>query len=131
MLAFGSTVRAADLQTGTAMHVRRLDGAQLDFWIAKASGLQLDTRGLSASGPHDPAGKLWHPDSFHPSTDWTHAAPYLLDDWYNLEDCVESWFGTGWSVVPAFQKEPLKWFMRAYVATHFGEILEDAVSLQH
>jgi hypothetical protein len=107
------------------MHARRLDGAQLDFWVAKAAGLQRDTRTPQPGERHDPAGTLWHPDTFHPSMDWTHAARFLLDEWYSLEDCIASWFGPDWSLVPAFRSDPLKWFMRAFVALRFSETLED------
>jgi hypothetical protein len=110
------------------MHARRLDGAQLNFWVAKSSGLQLQQGMPQPGDQHNPAGKLWHPLTFHPGTDWTHASPYLLDEWFNLEDTLAEWFGPGWSQVPAFKSDPLKWFMRAYVSVCFGEMLEDSVS---
>lgn len=106
------------------MHARRLEGTQLNFWVAKSSGLQLQAGTPLPGDHHDPAGNSWHPLTFHPATDWTHASRFLLDEWYNLEDCLEEWFGPDWSHVPAFKSEPLKWFMRAYVAVCFGEILE-------
>lgn len=110
------------------MHAIRLDGAQLNYWVAKAAGLQLQTQAPKPGERHDADGLLWHPQNFRPALDWTHAARFLLDDWYGLEDCIANWFGPDWSLIPAFQVEPLKWFMRAYVATQFGEILEDAAA---
>ena len=108
------------------MHAMRLDGAQLDFWVAKAAGLQRAEQAPPPDSRHDTDGSSWHPQNFHPSVDWTHAARFLMDDWYSLEDCIANWFGPDWSLVPAFKVDPLKWFMRAYVATHFGEALEDS-----
>lgn len=108
------------------MHATRLEGAQLDFWVAKAAGLQREAQPPAPGNRHDTEGSSWHPHNFHPSADWTHAARYLLDDWYSLEDCISNWFGPDWSAVPAFKADPLKWFMRAFVATHFGEALEDS-----
>jgi len=107
------------------MHATRLDGAQLDFWVAKAAGLQRLQDTPSPGDRHDTEGQEWHPSTFHPSADWSHAARFLMDDWYNLEDCIANWFGPEWSRVPAFKADPLKWFMRAFVATHYGEALED------
>lgn len=107
------------------MHAMRLDGAQLDLWVAKAAGLQLQAPTPQPGERHDADGKDWHPQTFRPSVDWTHAARFLIDDWYNLEDCIANWFGPDWSLILAFKAEPLKWFMRAFVATHFGEVVED------
>ncbi|RFO97144.1 hypothetical protein DIC66_08345 [Rhodoferax lacus] len=108
------------------MHATRLQGERLDAWVAKAAGLQRQTLVPQPGERYDADGPSWHPDTFHPSVDWTHAARFLMDDWYNLEDCIANWFGPDWSLVPAFKAEPLAWFMRAFVATHFGEVLEDS-----
>jgi hypothetical protein len=112
------------------MNAMRLDTEQLDFWVAKAAGLQLRADAPQPGERHDSDGSTWHPHNFHPSVNWTHAARFLMDDWYSLEDCMDNWFGPDWSLVPAFQAEPLKWFMRSFVAVQFGEVLEDAADTQ-
>lgn len=109
------------------MDVRALNGALLDFWVAKAEGLQLDTDPLAANRPHDPESGRWHPQTYHPSTDWTQGGPIVSRDWYELEDHLIEWFGESWPVLEAFESAPLKWFMRAYVSIHFGGEVEDRV----
>jgi hypothetical protein len=107
------------------MQAKRLEGTQLDFWVARAAGLQRSHEAPEPGSRHDTDGNGWHPVTFHPSADWTHAARFLMEDWYSLEDRICDWFGPDWSLVPAFKADPLKWFMRAFVATHYGEALED------
>lgn len=107
------------------MNAKRLDGALLNFWVAKAAGLQRSAVAPQPGEKYDPASAEWHPINFSPATHWPHAARFLLSDWYDLEDWLENWFGPEWSQVPVFKADPLPWFMRAYVATQFGEILEN------
>jgi hypothetical protein len=107
------------------MHAKRIDGTLLDFWVAKAANLTLREQPLAPGQRHDPESGLWHPDTFHPSRDWTHGGPLLLGEWYAVEDILADWFSPDWSYVPAFREDPLKWFMRAYVALQYGETLED------
>lgn len=107
------------------MNAIRLEGALLNFWVAKAAGLQLSPVDPPAGAKYEPGSNEWHPSTFHPSTDWTHAARFLMSEWYGLEDWLENWFGPEWSQVPVFKNDPLPWFMRAYVATQFGETLEN------
>jgi hypothetical protein len=49
----------------------------------------------------------------------------LSGEWYAVEDVLTDWFGPDWSYVPAFREDPLKWFMRAYVALQYGDALEE------
>jgi hypothetical protein len=107
------------------MNTKRLEGPLLDFWVAKAAGLELDPVVPSPADRHDPSGNLWHPDNFHPSTNWTHGARFFNNEWFNIEDCMEGWFGPDWSNVPVVKQEPLAWFMRAYVTVMFSETLEE------
>ena len=55
--------------------------------------------------------------------------PFLAGEWYAIEDILADWFHPDWSEVPAFREDPLKWFMRAYVALQYGEMLEDGHGL--
>jgi hypothetical protein len=107
------------------MHAKRIEGTLLNFWVAKAANLKLQVQALAPGQKHDPDSGLWHPETFHPSTDWTHGGPLLSGEWYAVEDVLTDWFSPDWSYVPAFREDPLKWFMRAYVALQYGESLEE------
>lgn len=107
------------------MHSKMIEGSRLDFWVAKSAGLKLQTHAPAPDEKHDPESGFWHPDTFHPSVDWTHGGPLLCAEWYAVEDILSEWFSPQWSYVPAFREDPLKWFMRAFVTLQFGEVLED------
>jgi hypothetical protein len=107
------------------MHAKMIDGSLLDFWVAKAAGLKLREQAPAAGERHDPDSGSWHPENFHPSHDWTHAGPLLAGEWFAVEDILSEWFSPDWSYVPAFREDPLKWFMRAFVALQYGEMLEE------
>jgi hypothetical protein len=107
------------------MNAKRIDGTLLDFWVAKAANLTLQELPLTAGQKHDPESGLWHPETFHPSSNWTHGGPLLSGEWYAVEDILSDWFSPDWTYVPAFREDPLKWFMRAFVALQYGEALED------
>jgi hypothetical protein len=111
------------------MNVRALNGALLDFWVAKSEGLKLKTDPLRPGETHDALSGYWHPRTYHPSTDWTQGGPIVSRDWYELEDRLIEWFGPNWPLMDAFDAAPLKWFMRAFVSIHFGEQVEDMVKL--
>jgi hypothetical protein len=107
------------------MHAKKIDDALLDFWVAKAANLKLLAQAPAAGAKHDPDSGSWHPQTFHPSSDWTHGGPLLSAEWYALEDILADWFTSDWSYVPAFREDPLKWFMRAFVALQYGDALEE------
>jgi hypothetical protein len=111
------------------MHAKKIEGALLDFWVAKAAGLKLQARAPATGEKHDPDSGFWHSQTFHPATDWTHGGPLLSGEWYAVEDILSDWFTSDWSYVPAFREDPLKWFMRAYVALQFGETLEERADI--
>jgi hypothetical protein len=50
----------------------------------------------------------------------------LSNEWFNIEDALVEWFGLQWPHIPAISENPLKWFMRAYVATQYGDEVEDS-----
>ena len=107
------------------MNVRRLDGRLLNFWVAKSAGLVLSTQASSEQGRHDPESGVWHPHSYNPASDWSHAGAIVAEEWFFIEDKLTEWFGPHWPHTPAIADQPLVWFMRAYVATHFGDEVED------
>lgn len=109
------------------MNIKRLDGPSLNFWIAKAAGLQLATQPLEAASDAGPESGFWHPGSFSPASNWSHAGPIISNEWFAIEDMLIDWFGNDWATVSAVKDHPLTWFMRAYVATQYGNEVEDTV----
>lgn len=107
------------------MNVRRLEGSLLNFWVAKSAGLKILPEAPAQGSRHDPDSGYWHPLIFHPATDWSQAGPIVSNEWYVLEDILAEWFGPDWTSVQSFVDDPLKWFMRAYVASQFGDEVEN------
>lgn len=110
------------------MNVKRIEGALLNLWVARSAGLKI----LPAPPPpgvrHDPENGNWHPLNFHPASDWSHAGIIVSSDWYDIENILIEWFGPDWPCIPSIVDSPLKWFMRAYVASQFGDEVEDFVN---
>lgn len=106
------------------MRVATLTSPMLDFWVAKSRGLHtiLDHRNGHSVSVFDPETRT--PVAYHPSLDWSQAGPILADAWYDIETELIEWFGPQWSYVQSFQEHALPWFMRAYVASQFGEEVE-------
>lgn len=112
------------------MNVKRLEGPLLNFWIAKAAGLQLAPQDPRHGEVHEPDSGFWHPASYSPSTNWSQAGPIISNDWFAIEDMLIEWFGDDWTHINAVVEHPLTWFMRAYVATQYGNEVEDATTAQ-
>jgi hypothetical protein len=110
--------------SGGLMKAVTLEGAQLDYWVAKSAGLRLLRDPPGDGDDHDADAGTWHPKTYHPSTDWSQGGQIVADEWYDIEDFLFAWFGPGWTDGEAFRREPLTWFMRAYVAASFGEEFE-------
>jgi hypothetical protein len=108
------------------MNVKRLDGRQLNYWVAKSAGLKLSADYQRPGTPHDPESGTWHPHTYNPANDWSQAGFILANEWFNIEDALVEWFGQQWPHIPAISENPLKWLMRAYVATQYGDEVEDA-----
>jgi hypothetical protein len=113
---------------GTSMNVNRLEGRVLNLWVAKSAGLKLSDEPTCAAAQHDPDSSFWHPHSYNPANDWSHAGAIIANNWFAIEDRLQEWFGAQWPHVPTVADDPLLWFMRAYVATRFGDSVEDVVS---
>ncbi len=107
------------------MNVKRLDGRMLNFWVAKSAGLTLSESDAHPGRRHDPDSGFWHPHSYNPANDWSHAGAIISEEWYAIEDMLVEWFGPQWPHIPAIADRPLTWFLRAYVATQFGDEVED------
>ena len=111
------------------MRVTSLEGALLDFWVAKSENLKLLPEIPDAGQPHVNGSGCWHPDTYHPSSDWSQGGAIIADDWYAIEDALIEWFGLSWPFIKAITDTPLKWLMRAYVKTKFGDEVEEVESL--
>lgn len=109
------------------MKVTRLDGALLDFWVAKSENLKLLAQQPEEGQVFEYGSGFWHPSLFHPSSDWSQGGAIIANDWYNIEDALIEWFGSGWPFIKAITDEPLKWMLRAYVKTKFGDEVEEDV----
>lgn len=112
------------------MNVKRLEGTLLNFWVAKSRGLKRLPEAPAPGAQHDPDSGSWHPATYRPASDWSHAGPIVSDEWYAIEDILIEWFGPDWSSINAVADFPGVWFMRAYVASQFGDEVEDSVAGQ-
>ena len=110
------------------MNVKKLEGSQLNFWVAKAADLTAQRESPLPLEKHDPNSGKWHPRTFHPGTDWSHAGPIIANEWYVIENVLIEWFGPDWGDAGGILNSPLPWFMRAYVASQFGDEVEDVVA---
>lgn len=107
------------------MRVAGLTAPTLNFWVAKARGLQavLDHRAEgSVSVPNEETGQL---APYQPSIDWSQAGPIIADEWFDIETTLIDWFGPNWPYMQSFNAAPLAWFMRAFVALKFGDEVEN------
>jgi hypothetical protein len=112
------------------MKVTRLDGSLLDFWVAKSEGLKLLLERPQDTDEDVIGNGFWHPEIYRPSSNWIQGGPIVSNEWYELETVLNEWFGLGWPYIKAIKDEPLKWLMRAYVATKFGEVVEEIEEME-
>jgi len=106
------------------MQVDSMNASMLDFWVAKSLGLSpvTDQRGAhSVSVVNDATGVL---EPYQPTRDWAQAGPILAAEWYEVETVMLEWLGPRWPYVQEIQQDPLLWFMRAVVVSHFGNEVE-------
>jgi hypothetical protein len=107
------------------MNVKRLEGDTLDYWVAKAAGLKLQDATPRVGEGHDVDSGFWHPQTFSPSRDWSQGGDIVSNEWYAIEDKLVEWFGPAWTTLEFVNEKPLNWFLRAYVATQYGDEVEE------
>lgn len=107
------------------MNVKRIEGALLNYWVAKSAGLKMRLSAPLPGERHDPDSGEWHPQNYHPASDWSQGGGIVSNEWYVIEDTLTEWFGSDWHEIKAIMDAPLPWFMRAYVASQFGDTVED------
>ena len=110
------------------MIVKKLEGTLLNFWVAKSRGLTRLSEPPLAGAKHDPDSGSWHPATYRPASNWSQAGPIVSDEWYAIEDILIEWFGPEWTSVNTVVHIPTLWFMRAYVASQFGDEVEDLIA---
>lgn len=110
------------------MKVSELEGAELDYWVAKALGkprvtirdhwsiftnVCIFSEGTREEDP-------WHPCRF--STDWSQGGPIIERARINIEYCggFQEWLASK-NVIDLYGPTPLIAAMRCFVASKFGE----------
>jgi hypothetical protein len=106
------------------MKVIGLEGALLDFWVAKSENLKR-LPDAPIGGQAEVISGYWHPDIYHPSSNWSQGGMIIAKDWHGIEDGLIEWFGPHWAFIKRISDAPLPWLMRAYVKIHFGDEVED------
>jgi hypothetical protein len=115
------------------MKVSDLEGALLDYWVAKAAGLH--------PIPNEPRGFFYWIDDgaacsgwWSPSTIWSQGGPLIEREQITIIDCAIKWVAMvrqtwgwdgPWSKFEAAGPTPLVAAMRAYVASKYGEEVPD------
>ena len=107
------------------MNAADLDGPLLNYWVAQSEGLELMEQEPEEGEPHSPDTGMWHPKNYHPASDWSHGGPIVSREWSAIEAWLTARFSARWPFVKVVSDAPLAWFMRAYVATKFGDEVED------
>lgn len=110
------------------MKVSELEGSDLDYWVAKAEGLALP----SNAKPDDLLFSSLHGGIYHPSTNWLQGGPLIERERIKLLPAFD-WSGNenGWNAFVRWQEDgrngptPLIAAMRAFVASKFGEEVDD------
>lgn len=109
--------------------VAQLEGAELDYWVAMAQGWHM---GKAAGGACD----AWRDENnelkgtvpasaYQPSTNWGHGGLII-----ECDKLAPTWMGDQWEIEPRFGEiycgnTFLVVAMRAFVASKFGEYVED------
>jgi len=136
------------------MKTAELTGAQLDYWVAKAEGIEFVMRGDQPATEHEfspegPANEYSHEDwkmwrYYRPSLDWAQGGPIIERERINVLEVAE-WSEPGvppdhWRWTASLDNDtgyygftgnrqegptPLIAAMRAYVASKFGEEVAD------
>lgn len=106
------------------MRVITLTSPMLNFWVAKARGFKthFDHRAEESVSVIDPESGAEIP--YQPALDWSQGGPIVADGWDDIEAILIEWDGPNWSYVAAIKEDPLTWFMRAFVASQFGDEVE-------
>lgn len=104
------------------MKTSELTGVMLDYWVARAEGLECGV-GPASNAPDKVCGVKLSTGWFFPwspSTDWAIGGPIIERERIGLED-----EGLHWSAGVESALTPLIAAMRAYVGSKFGDEVPD------
>lgn len=107
------------------MRVNSLEGPLLDFWVANSEGRKLLPMAPQSADYDFSTGLDWHPSVYRPSSNWAQGGALVANEWYDIETVLIEWFGAEWPYLKTIADHPLKWFLRAFVASRFGCEVED------
>lgn len=121
------------------MKVIELEGAQLDFWVARAEGMSPKIiKGHCYCEASEVAnGGLGY---YQPSKDWSQAGPIIEREGITICESARDYSGQPWMACIGFSvwADEHEWInggtmliaaMRAFVASKFGEEVPDAGSI--
>lgn len=107
------------------MKVAELEGALLDYWVARAEGLEIDRAFEKGLHPHLYVFVDGDLVDFAPSSNWAQGGPIIDREGLELRrDEPNRWNAMG-SGCYGDGHSPLIAAMRAYVASKFGEEVPD------
>lgn len=104
-----------------------LEGALLDEAVALCEGYDITSphMGVSASGKFLRVIADGEIMDFDPSSRWDQGGPIIDKNWRLITEKLFDWFGTKWrDSIDGKPGDTLRWFMRAYVASRFGDEVE-------
>lgn len=126
------------------MKVSELEGALLDYWVAKAEGIDVvdvNKHVRHLGNPFLPVlsdgGGRDGPHYYRPSTDWAQGGPIIererIDVISNARDPATGWSAWSRDVIEVETGHPVEWpgstaliaAMRAYVTSKFGDTVTD------
>lgn len=128
------------------MKTSELEGALLDYWVARAERLDVRLESHATNPPRPIAcwlvrdGQMDFSQPYSPSTDWAQGGPIIEREGLDITVGMQSATGPKhivfWSaerddIVSQFGKTPLIAAMRAYVASKFGDEVPDATAPSH
>ena len=100
------------------MKVSELEGAELDFWVAKAEGYAPKIEGKTCFLMCEAGGSI-----HAPSTNWSQGGPIIEREKLSISYWSPTSYGP-WQCHEMYGATPLIAAMRAYVASKFGEEVE-------
>lgn len=105
------------------MKVAELEGALLDYWVARAEGWTLEDESLWRDERGKAMNLYWR---WNPSNNWAHGGPIIEREQIELTRAGNEWAAYVPGMRGAYGPAVLIAAMRAYVASKFGDTVEDS-----
>lgn len=109
------------------MKTAELTGVQLDYWVAKAAGMLFvhDRTDGGVTAQENVGGHVYN-YRFAPSTDWSQGGLIIKREWRPITAWLIEKLGPNWrDGIDGFDAEILRWFMRGFVGSKFGDEVPD------